>query len=81
MTARAAQTRRAAQPQIPASRPEGDPMGVSDVVTAAVILGAAAYLLYRSVWKKKGHCPGCDSGGCASPRPTKARSIAPAHRE
>jgi hypothetical protein len=40
-------------------------MGVSDVVTAAVILGAAAYLLYRSVWKKKGHCSGCDGGGCA----------------
>ncbi len=28
------------------------------------ILSGAAYLLYRSVWKKQGHCPGCDVGTC-----------------
>lgn len=39
-------------------------MGISDMVIAAVILAGAAYLLYRSVWKKKGHCHGCDGGGC-----------------
>ncbi len=44
-------------------------MGASDIAIAAAILGAATYLLYRSIWKKKGHCPGCSSGGCG-PRDT-----------
>ena len=35
-------------------------MGISDVIIAVVILTAAAYLLYYSKWKKKGHC----HGGC-----------------
>lgn len=35
-----------------------------DVVLMALIGGGAGYLLYRSVWKKKGHCQGCDSGTC-----------------
>ncbi|MCM2357157.1 MAG: FeoB-associated Cys-rich membrane protein [Geobacteraceae bacterium] len=39
-------------------------MGVKDIIIAAVILGVAGYLLYRSLWKKKGHCQGCDSGSC-----------------
>lgn len=39
-------------------------MGIADIIIAAVILAGAAYLLYRSVWKKKGHCCGCDSGCC-----------------
>ena len=30
----------------------------------AVIISGAIYLLYRSIWKKKGHCPGCDLGTC-----------------
>jgi len=37
-----------------------------DMLIAAVILAAAFYLLYHSVWKKKGHCQGCDSGSCDS---------------
>ena len=39
-------------------------MGASDIIIATAILAGAAYLLYRSVWKKKGHCQGCDSGSC-----------------
>ena len=41
-------------------------MSASDLVTAAVILGAAVTLLYRSFRKGKGPCHGC--GGCASGR-------------
>lgn len=40
-------------------------MGIADVVWMVLILGGAAYLLYRSVWKKKGHCQGCDNAGCS----------------
>jgi len=39
-------------------------MGFMDIVLMVVIIGGALYLLYRSVWKKKGHCSGCDSGTC-----------------
>jgi len=39
-------------------------MGVSDVIIAVVIIAAALYLLYHSLWKKKGHCHGCGDGGC-----------------
>lgn|GEM_PF-696166 len=39
-------------------------MGSIDIALMAVIIGGAVYLLYRSVWKKKGHCPGCDAGTC-----------------
>jgi len=39
---------------------------IKDMLIAAVILAAAFYLLYHSVWKKKGHCQGCDSGSCDS---------------
>jgi hypothetical protein len=39
-------------------------MGVSDIIIAGVILAGAFYLLYRSLWKKKGHCQGCESGSC-----------------
>ena len=35
-----------------------------DITLMAVIIAGAVYLLYRSVWKKKGHCQGCDSGTC-----------------
>ena len=39
-------------------------MGFMDIVLMVVIIGGALYILYRSVWKKKGHCSGCDSGTC-----------------
>ncbi|NTU48360.1 MAG: FeoB-associated Cys-rich membrane protein [Syntrophobacteraceae bacterium] len=41
-------------------------MGISDSIIAAVILAGAVYLMYHSVWKKKGHCQGCSDGVCAS---------------
>jgi len=37
-------------------------MGFADVFFMAVIVSGAIYLLYRSVWKKKGHCSGCETG-------------------
>ncbi len=40
-------------------------MGIADVVWMALILGGAGYLLYRSVWKNKGRCQGCNGAGCA----------------
>ncbi|MEW5746649.1 MAG: FeoB-associated Cys-rich membrane protein [Nitrospirota bacterium] len=43
-------------------------MNLTDAVWMAVILAGAVYLLYRSVWKKKGHCQGCDSGICNKKR-------------
>ncbi|HSW64822.1 MAG TPA: FeoB-associated Cys-rich membrane protein [Dissulfurispiraceae bacterium] len=39
-------------------------MGVADIFWMALILAAAGYLLYRSLWKKKGHCSGCDGCEC-----------------
>jgi len=39
---------------------------IKDILIAAVILAAAFYLLYHSVWKKKGHCSGSCDGGCGS---------------
>jgi hypothetical protein len=41
-------------------------MGITDIIIAAVILAGAVYLLDHSVWKKKGHCQGCDTGSCDS---------------
>ena len=38
-------------------------MGFVDIVLAGIIVGGAIYLLYRSIWKKKGYCHGCDSSG------------------
>jgi hypothetical protein len=39
-------------------------MGATDVVWMVLILAGAGWLLYHSLWKKKGHCGGCDAGGC-----------------
>lgn len=43
-------------------------MGLSDMIIAGVIICGAFYLLYHSLWKKKGHCHGC-SGGCCEKMP------------
>lgn len=37
-------------------------MGIADLFWMALVLGGAGYLLYRSVWKKRGHC--CGGSGC-----------------
>ena len=40
-------------------------MGIVDYVLIGLIVTGAVYLLYRSLWKKKGYCSGCDiSGKC-----------------
>jgi len=39
-------------------------MGLGDFIWMALILAGAGYLFYRSVIRKKGHCPGCDDGSC-----------------
>lgn len=39
-------------------------MGFVDIIFMVLIVTGALYLLYRSLWKKQGHCPGCDSGTC-----------------
>ncbi len=39
-------------------------MGFVDIALMAVIITVAVYLLYRSLWKKKGHCQGCGSCDC-----------------
>lgn len=39
-------------------------MNFVDIALMAVIIAGAVYLLYRSVWKKKGHCQGCSSSIC-----------------
>ncbi|MFA5801486.1 MAG: hypothetical protein WC911_03315 [Thermoleophilia bacterium] len=43
-------------------------MGVIDYLLMALIAFGAIYLLYHSVWKKKGQCigSGCGSGSCHS---------------
>ena len=41
-------------------------MGLFDIILMIAILGGAFWLLYHSLWKKKGHCPGSCSGSCNS---------------
>lgn len=38
-------------------------MGLADIVLAGLIVSGAVYLLYRSIWKKKGYCTGCATSG------------------
>lgn len=44
-----------------------------DLLWAGGILLGAGYLLYRSFFKKKGYCPGCDSQTCTSKSEKKGR--------
>jgi hypothetical protein len=39
-------------------------MGFVDILLMGAIIAGAIYILYRSLWKKKGHCAGCDSADC-----------------
>ncbi|GAB4251199.1 FeoB-associated Cys-rich membrane protein [Deferrisoma sp.] len=43
-------------------------MTAVDIAWMIPILAGAGYLFYRSVWKKRGHCQGCDGGGCGAAR-------------
>ncbi len=47
-------------------------MGVNDVVWMVLILAGAGWLLYRSLWKKKGQCHGCSGGSCGTGNKHKA---------
>jgi hypothetical protein len=46
---------------------------LADAVVAAVILAGALWLLYRSLWTRRGACHGCSAGGAAC-RPARAPS-------
>lgn len=48
-------------------------MEIKDMLIAVVIVAGALYLLYHSVWKKKGHCHGCSDGSCSSGKTTDHR--------
>jgi hypothetical protein len=39
-------------------------MDLTDVIWAVAIVVGALFVLYRSMWKKKGHCTGCSSEAC-----------------
>lgn len=39
---------------------------MSDYILMGLILSGSVYILYRSLWKKKGHCQGCSTGSCGS---------------
>jgi len=39
-------------------------MGAFDIILMILILAGAFWLIYSSIWKKKGHCQGCDSCNC-----------------
>lgn len=41
-------------------------MTAADMAIAAAVLGAALWLLWRSVWRSKGGCAGCSGGACRS---------------
>lgn len=42
-------------------------MTLADVAIAVVILAGALWLLYRSVWTRRGACHGCSSAGACRP--------------
>ena len=39
-------------------------MSWTDMFLAGAIVLGAVYLLYRSLWKKQGYCPGCTGESC-----------------
>lgn len=43
-------------------------MDFVDIALMAVVIAGAVYLLYRSIWKKKGHCSGCNHSQCGNGR-------------
>lgn len=59
-------------------------MGAGDVFTAALILAATGWLLYRSLFRKGGGCHGCSGEGCGKRPPAEGTLVrlggAPGHR-
>lgn len=41
-------------------------MGIIDIFLMAVIFFGSLYLLYHSIWKKRGHCVGSGCTSCHS---------------
>ncbi len=41
-------------------------MKVWEIILAGAIILGALYLLYRSIWKRQGFCPGCTSEPCST---------------
>ncbi len=48
-------------------------MGIVDFLLIGLILAAAIYLLYKSLWKNKGQCAGCSDGSCKERAAKKKR--------
>ncbi len=42
-----------------------------DLVLMGLIIAGAIYILYRSLFKKKGHCGGCSVGTCETDNQAK----------
>lgn len=40
-------------------------MGFSDILMMILIAGGAVWLLYRSIFRKKGNCHGSGGDGCS----------------
>ena len=40
-------------------------MGIFDIILMMAILAGTFWLLYNSLWKKKGYCQECGGEGCA----------------
>mgnify|MGYP000462472584 CR=1 FL=1 len=47
-------------------------MSISEMIIPALILAGVVYLLYRSLWKRKGTCHGCSGGCCGVDKKLKA---------
>jgi hypothetical protein len=50
-------------------------MGYADIALMVSIAAGAVYLLYRSIWKKKGYCHGCGSAGSCGQDPRGSHPI------
>jgi hypothetical protein len=43
-------------------------MTLVDLLLAGAIVLGAVYLIYRTLWKKQGYCPGCNGHTCSGGR-------------
>lgn len=56
-------------------------MTLADALITAAILAAACWLLYRSLWVRRGACAGCSSAGsCRGEAPRAAPALVPLGR-
>lgn len=47
-------------------------MSANDVVWMVLTLGGAGWLLYRSLWQKRGQCHGCSGCSCGTGKKREA---------